>query len=174
MNEATEPPVASPTEFRVIDSPVGPLTIAGHHNKVVHLRMVDQSHPPKDHGSWRPASDPAAFQDVVDQLDAYFSGVLTEFEVALDPVGTSFQRTVWAALREIPYGQTWSYGQLAERIGRPGASRAVGMANGRNPVGIIVPCHRIVGADGSLTGYAGGIERKRYLLEHERGHSAPS
>jgi methylated-DNA-[protein]-cysteine S-methyltransferase len=82
--------------------------------------------------------------------------------------GTAFQRRVWAALRDIPYGQTISYGQLADQIGQPSASRAVGLANGKNPIGIIVPCHRVVGADGSLTGYGGGIERKRYLLDHEQ------
>ena len=102
-------------------------------------------------------------------LRAYFAGNLTAIDglpVVLE--GTEFQRRVWRLLREIPCGQTWSYGKLARRVGNPGAARAVGLANNRNPVGIVVPCHRVIGADGSLTGYGGGIERKRWLLSHER------
>ena len=102
-------------------------------------------------------------------LRAYFAGDLTAIDglpVVLE--GTEFQRRVWRALRQIPCGQTWSYGKLARRVGNPGAARAVGLANNRNPVGIVVPCHRVIGADGSLTGYGGGIERKRWLLSHER------
>ena len=102
------------------------------------------------------------------QLAAYFAGELTEFELPLSMDGTEFQRRVWAALQDIPYGETVSYGKLADEIGAPGASRAVGLANGRNPIGIIVPCHRVIGADGGLTGYGGGIERKRFLLDLER------
>jgi methylated-DNA-[protein]-cysteine S-methyltransferase len=105
---------------------------------------------------------------VIRQLDEYFAGARTEFDVPMTLVGTPFQRTVWAALREIPYGETVSYGQLAERIGRRTAVRAVGLANGRNPIGVIVPCHRVVGATGDLTGYGGGLERKRHLLDFER------
>jgi methylated-DNA-[protein]-cysteine S-methyltransferase len=102
-------------------------------------------------------------------LRAYFAGdlaVIDELPVAID--GTDFQRTVWQALRQIPCGETISYGELAQRIGRPAAVRAVGLANGANPVGVVVPCHRVIGSDGSLTGYGGGIERKRWLLAHER------
>jgi methylated-DNA-[protein]-cysteine S-methyltransferase len=102
------------------------------------------------------------------QLEQYFAGERTGFEVRLTADGTAFQRRVWAALRNIPYGQTVSYGQLASMVGQPSASRAVGLANGKNPIGIIVPCHRVVGADGSMTGYGGGIGRKHYLLAHER------
>lgn len=105
--------------------------------------------------------------------DPYFDGELTTFDVPLAAVGTPFQRSVWAALRRIPYAETRSYGQLAQAIGRPEAARAVGAANGANPLGIIVPCHRVVGADGSLTGYGGGLERKRFLLEFERRRAAP-
>ena len=102
-------------------------------------------------------------------MEEYFAGKRQAFDLPLAPSGTEFQRRVWAALTEIPYGETRSYGQIATAIGQPGASRAVGMANGRNPVSIVVPCHRVVGASGSLTGYAGGPERKQFLLDLERG-----
>jgi methylated-DNA-[protein]-cysteine S-methyltransferase len=102
-----------------------------------------------------------------EQLDAYFAGDLREFDLPLAPAGTPFQLRVWAALRRIPFGETISYSGLARRIGSPDAVRAVGAANGRNPLPVIVPCHRVIGADGSLTGFGGGIERKRWLLEHE-------
>ena len=101
------------------------------------------------------------------QLDAYFAGSLRNFDVDLHPAGTEFQYRVWAALQTIPYGRTRSYGQIADQVGSPAASRAVGLANGRNPISIIVPCHRVIGASGNLTGYGGGIERKRSLLELE-------
>ena len=117
-----------------------------------------------------PARDPAGLST---RLGAYFAGDVGAFDgVAVRARGTSFQSAVWAALREIPPGRTMSYGQLATRLGRPGASRAVGLANGANPVAIAVPCHRVIGADGTLTGYGGGIERKRWLLEHERASLA--
>jgi methylated-DNA-[protein]-cysteine S-methyltransferase len=109
--------------------------------------------------------------EAADQLDAYFAGERQEFDLELDLVGTNFQRRVWEALLTIPYGETRSYGYIAEQIGSPGAFRAVGLANGRNPIGIIVPCHRVIGANGSLTGYGGGLDRKRVLLELERGRS---
>jgi methylated-DNA-[protein]-cysteine S-methyltransferase len=104
------------------------------------------------------------------QLNEYFNGGRREFDLPLYFEGTTFQRRVWQELTEIPYGETWSYGQLARRIGKPSASRAVGLANGRNPISILVPCHRVIGADGSLTGYGGGLERKRWLLAHEGLH----
>ena len=110
------------------------------------------------------------FKDVAAQLDAYFAGELTTFDIEVNLIGTPFQMVVWAHLREIPYGETISYGELARRVGNPNASRAVGLANGRNPVAIIVPCHRVIGANGSLTGYGGGLERKSWLLEHEVAH----
>jgi methylated-DNA-[protein]-cysteine S-methyltransferase len=104
------------------------------------------------------------------QLGDYFDGVRTSFDLPLAPVGTAFQLRVWAALKDIPYGQTESYGKVAQRLGLvPGASRAVGLANGANPISIVVPCHRVIGADGSLTGYGGGLDRKRLLLDLERG-----
>jgi methylated-DNA-[protein]-cysteine S-methyltransferase len=112
--------------------------------------------------------DAAATTAAALQLEQYFAGERTEFELDVEPHGTAFERRVWDAVRAIPYGQTASYAEIARRIGRPGACRAVGRANGRNPLAVIVPCHRVVGSDGSLTGYAGGIEMKRALLELER------
>jgi methylated-DNA-[protein]-cysteine S-methyltransferase len=159
------------TTFRTMDSPVGTITLAGRDGVLTHLRMDDQSHAPADQPDWEPDGD--AYGEVVEQLEAYFAGELTEFDVDLRLEGTDFQREVWAALREIPYGETWSYGQLADHIGKPGAARAVGLANGRNPVGIIVPCHRVIGADGSLTGYGGGLPRKQLLLQLERERAEP-
>ena len=103
------------------------------------------------------------------QLEEYFAGERTTFDVPLAPEGAPFEREVWRALEEIPYGETVSYGEIARRVGQPTAARAVGTANGRNPIAVIVPCHRVIGANGSLTGYGGGLERKRLLLELERG-----
>jgi methylated-DNA-[protein]-cysteine S-methyltransferase len=152
-------------QFRTIDSPIGDLTLAGVGCALTHLLMAEQAHAP-DRSGWKPAG-PDAFANVVTQLDAYFAGTLTEFDVDLRLDGTEFQRRVWAALQTIPYGETRSYGQIAEQIGSPAASRAIGLANGRNPISIIVPCHRVIGSSGGLTGYGGGIERKRTLLELE-------
>ncbi|MGZ4735555.1 MAG: methylated-DNA--[protein]-cysteine S-methyltransferase [Acidimicrobiia bacterium] len=157
--------------YRIIESPVGFITIAGDDDAITGVRMEDQAHPPAGHEDWEP--DDGAFQPVADQLDAYFAGELTEFDVTLRLEGTEFQRKVWSGLLEIPYGETISYGELARRIGQPNAPRAVGLANGRNPVGIIVPCHRVIGSDGSLTGYGGGLDRKRALLDLERSSREP-
>jgi methylated-DNA-[protein]-cysteine S-methyltransferase len=157
-------------QLRTVDSPVGPLTLAGRDGRIRHLRMVDQTYEPSREGWTR---DDDAFPEAVAQLDAYFAGDLLEFDLELDLVGSEFQRRVWAALLTIPYGGTRSYGQIALQIGSPGASRAVGLANGHNPIGIIVPCHRVIGANGSLTGYGGGLERKKTLLDMERQRIAP-
>lgn len=161
------------TRYRIIESPVGCITIAGgdDDDTITGVRMEDQAHPPAGLESWTP--DPDAFGAAADQLDAYFAGGLTEFDLPLRLDGTEFQRRVWAGLLEIPYGETISYGELARRIRRPTASRAVGLANGRNPVAIIVPCHRVIGAGGSLTGYGGGLDRKRTLLDLERARREP-
>jgi methylated-DNA-[protein]-cysteine S-methyltransferase len=150
----------------VVDSPVGPLTLVAVDGVLAGLYMNLQRHRPPEETFGAP--DPAPFTDVIRQLEEYFAARRTQFDLPLAFVGTPFQRRVWAALREIPYGETMSYGQLAKRIDRPGAARAVGLANGRNRIGIIVPCHRVVGASGNLTGYGGGLDRKQYLLEFER------
>ncbi|OBF93344.1 O-6-methylguanine DNA methyltransferase [Mycolicibacterium flavescens] len=157
--------------FRVIDSPVGPLTLAGKDTRLRHLRMVAQTYEPSREG-W--IADDGAFPEAVGQLEAYFAGELTEFDLELDMVGTAFQRKVWAALLTIPYGETRSYGEIARQIGAVGAFRAVGLANGHNPIGIIVPCHRVIGANGSLTGYGGGLDRKRALLDMEKSRVSPA
>jgi methylated-DNA-[protein]-cysteine S-methyltransferase len=154
----------------VIDSVVGSLTLVADGDAIVGLYMDSQRHRPADDDLGDPeprGRETEPFKAAADQLDAYFAGVLTRFDLPLTPVGSVFQQRVWAALQEIPFGQTESYGQLAERIGSPGGARAVGLANGKNPIGIIIPCHRVVGADGSLTGYGGGLDRKKLLLDLE-------
>ncbi|MGE2720671.1 methylated-DNA--[protein]-cysteine S-methyltransferase [Mycolicibacterium celeriflavum] len=158
-------------QFRTMESPVGHLTLAGRDGRLMHLRMVDQTYEPSREG-W--IADDGAFPDAVEQLESYFAGELTEFDLDLDMVGTAFQKRVWAALLTIPYGQTRSYGEIARQIGAPGAFRAVGLANGHNPIGIIVPCHRVIGANGSLTGYGGGLDRKRTLLDMEKSRVSPA
>ncbi len=166
----TDRPAADRTTHTVLDdTPVGPLTLVADGDALTGLYMTDQRHRPPQETFGSPA-DPAdpPFAATIAQLRAYFRGELTTFDLPLALHGTPFQRRVWAALRTIPYGETVSYGRLAERLGVPTAARAVGLANGRNPVGIIVPCHRVVGADGSLTGYGGGLDRKRRLLAFER------
>lgn len=153
--------------YSIIDSPIGALTVVEQDGALIGLYMTGH----------RPAPHPETFGEHVDdalpevtrQLGQYFAGTRTTFDLPLAPVGTDFQERVWAALRDIPYGETRSYGELATAIGRPGAARAVGLANGRNPISIVVPCHRVVGASGRLTGYAGGMERKSYLLSLEQG-----
>jgi len=154
----------------VVDSPVGPLTLVATDGVLAGLYMTEQRHRPPGEVFGEPAEDPDGqpFGAASRQLREYFGGERTEFDLELALDGTAFQQRVWTALRNIPYGLTISYGQLADRIGQPSASRAVGLANGKNPIGIIVPCHRVVGADGSLTGYGGGIGRKRFLLAHEQ------
>ncbi|MFC5143695.1 methylated-DNA--[protein]-cysteine S-methyltransferase [Streptomyces aureoversilis] len=149
-----------------MDSPYGPLTLVATGGGLSGLYMEGQRHRPPQETFGEP--DPAPFARVREQLEEYFAGSRTAFDLPLALAGTAFQRTVWNALLEIPYGETVSYGLLAARIGRPAAARAVGLANGKNPVGIIVPCHRVVGANGALTGYGGGLPRKRRLLDFEQ------
>ncbi|WP_028921217.1 methylated-DNA--[protein]-cysteine S-methyltransferase [Pseudonocardia acaciae] len=151
----------------VVDSPIGPLTLVATDGGLAGLYMDKQRHLPAEETFGEP--DPTPFTKVIDQLEEYFAGRLTEFDLPLAMEGTPFQRMVWAGLLEIGYGETVSYAELAERIGRPTAARAVGLANGKNPISIIVPCHRVVGANGDLTGYGGGLDRKRHLLDFERG-----
>jgi methylated-DNA-[protein]-cysteine S-methyltransferase len=158
--------MATSCSYTLMASPIGELLLAGGDDG---LRCVHM--PPRAGGhvvasDWR--RDDGALAEPRRQLDAYFAGELTEFELRLAPRGTPFQRRVWAGLCEIPFGETRSYGELAESIGCPGAARAVGLANGRNPIAVVIPCHRVIGADGSLTGYGGGLDRKRLLLAHER------
>jgi methylated-DNA-[protein]-cysteine S-methyltransferase len=153
------------TRYRVIDSPIGPLTLAGEGRVLTHLRMADQTYEP-DRADWQ--LDDRAFPDAVEQLQAYFAGDLREFDLRLEFRGTAFQQRVWEALRTIPYGETRTYGDIARQIGSPTAFRAVGLANGHNPIAVIVPCHRVIGANGQLTGFGGGIERKQILLELEK------
>ncbi|MDT5222606.1 MAG: methylated-DNA-[protein]-cysteine S-methyltransferase [Mycobacterium sp.] len=151
--------------YRTIDSPIGLLTLAGRDGVLTHLRMVDQTYEP-NRADW--ALDNSAFADAAKQLDAYFAGERLDFDVELDLGGTQFQQRVWKALLTIPYGETRSYGEIAGQIGAPGAARAVGLANGHNPIAIIVPCHRVIGASGKLTGYGGGLDRKQTLLSLEK------
>ena len=152
--------------FTTVDSPLGPLRLTGRAGVLTGLHLSAHEKCPPNYRAW--VEDDAPFKDVAQQLDEYFAGVRTDFDVDVDLVGTPFQQTVWQALQAIPYGETISYAELARRIDRPAAVRAVGSANGRNPVSIIVPCHRVIGADGSLTGYGWGTTNKAWLLAHER------
>lgn len=156
----------STRSFTFVDSPLGPLLLAGRDGALTGLYLGSHERCPQPDPAW--SEDPAPFAGVAAQLEEYFAGTRTRFDVEVDLVGTPFQVEVWQALEKIPYGETISYGELARRIERPAAMRAVGSANGRNPVSIIVPCHRVIGADGNLTGYGWGVDRKVWLLDHER------
>ena len=149
------------TAYDTIDSPIGELLLTAEGGALTRLYMS----PFDVEDAWE--RDPAALAEPTRQLREYFAGGRTEFELALDAAGTDFQRRVWERLVTIPYGETTTYGELAQELGDPRKVRAVGMANGRNPISIVVPCHRVIGADGSLVGYGGGLERKRILLAHE-------
>jgi methylated-DNA-[protein]-cysteine S-methyltransferase len=162
--------------FRFLDTPVGRLLLA---RDAAGLRLIQFIGPAEADGGGPAEAGPyvrpdweqqdAAFDDVVSQLTEYFAARRQQFDLPLAPAGTPFQQRVWAALLEIPYGQTTSYGELASRIGRQSASRAVGLANGSNPLPIVIPCHRVIGANGKLTGYGGGLPIKERLLALERG-----
>jgi len=153
--------------FTVVGSPIGELMLTSDGAALTGLWLEEHAGRagagPAD--AWK--RDPALFREAVAQVRAYVAGELRVFSLPLAAAGTPFQRRVWAALAEIPFGETRSYGEIARRIGQPGAARAVGLANGSNPISIVVPCHRVIGANGTLTGYGGGLERKRWLLEHE-------
>lgn len=150
-----------------IDSPIGPLTLVATDGALSAVYMAEHLHRP-DRATFGVAA-PNDLAEASRQLREYFAGERRDFDLQLAPAGTPFQQRVWAALRTIPYGETRSYGQLAREIDVPHMTRAIGAATGRNPLSIVIPCHRLVGAGGSLTGYAGGLSRKRYLLDLEAG-----
>lgn len=150
-----------------IDSPIGTLTLVREDAGLTGVYMPE--HKPAPDEARFGGRDDRAFGDAVQQFGEYWAGERASFDLPMAPVGTDFQLRVWDALVSIPFGETRTYGWIAEQIRQPTAVRAVGLANSRNPLSIIVPCHRVVGANGALTGYAGGIDRKRFLLEHELG-----
>jgi methylated-DNA-[protein]-cysteine S-methyltransferase len=154
------------TYYSVCASPIGELLLTSNGRALTGLYMDAAKNTRPPGAEWARDGD-GVLAETRRELDAYFAGELTEFLVALAPEGTPFQREVWKALCGIPYGTTISYGELARRVGNPSASRAVGAANGRNPIAVIVPCHRVIGANGTLTGYGGGLDRKRALLALE-------
>ncbi len=155
----------SRTFYTTLDSPVGALFLTSNGEAITELFMDKHKGGPKPIGDWR--RDDGLFREAADQLRAYFAGELIEFDLPLATGGAPFQQRVWAELQKIPYGSTISYGELARRIDNPKASRAVGAANGSNPISIIIPCHRVIGSNGKLTGYGGGIDRKKFLLDFE-------
>ncbi|MFJ7961305.1 methylated-DNA--[protein]-cysteine S-methyltransferase [Streptomyces sp. NPDC096319] len=159
-------------QHTVVDSPYDPLTLVAVDGVLSRVHMTGQRHRPPEETFGDP--DPRPFDETIRQLDAYFAGELTAFDLPLNLIGTPFQLRVWEQLLRIPYGETRTYGELAEELGNPGASRAVGLANGKNPVSIIVPCHRVIGAGGGLTGYGGGLDRKQRLLAFESGTAEPA
>lgn len=152
--------------FTRIESPVGLLTVVGDDGYLREINFSKNGRAAAVDSEWR--EDASAFLEAVRQLQAYFAGELEEFDLPLAPQGTQFQQKVWSELCEIPYGETISYGTLARRIGNPNASRAVGLANGSNPIPIIIPCHRVIGSNGKLTGYGGGLPIKEKLLALEK------
>jgi methylated-DNA-[protein]-cysteine S-methyltransferase len=156
---------ASTTYFTVMPSPVGRLTLVGENEQLLGIYFENAPLAAAPPEAW--ARDDHRLAGAVGQLEEYFAGARTGFNLPLAPRGTPFQQTVWAELLRIPFGETRSYGQLAHAVGKPTASRAVGAANGRNPLSIVIPCHRVIGADGSLTGYGGHVSRKVILLDHE-------
>src|SRR3954449_2068230 len=160
----------------VLPSPLGDLTVVADDGAITHLLMDAAKYRPEGPEAFGDVGDPAdePFAAASVQLAAYFTGALTEFDLPLAPRGDDFQQRVWALLREIPYGETRTYGALATRLGDRNLAQAVGSANGRNPIAVVVPCHRVIGADGSLVGYAGGLGRKRFLLALEEPPAADS
>jgi methylated-DNA-[protein]-cysteine S-methyltransferase len=154
------------TSFTQIESPLGGLLLASNEARLCEIQFVNGRHSARPKPEWR--EDASALKEPVRQLRAYFAGDLEGFNLQLSPQGTSFQQKVWNELCKIPYGETISYGELARRIGNPNASRAVGLANGSNPIPIVIPCHRVIGANGKLTGYGGGLPIKEKLLALEK------
>ena len=154
------------TSFTQIESPLGALLLASDEQGLREINFMDGRHPARPKPEWQEQA--AALKETIRQLRAYFAGELRDFDLPLAPQGTEFQQNVWAELCKIPYGETISYGELARRIGNPNASRAVGLANGSNPIPVIIPCHRVIGANGKLTGYGGGLPIKEKLLALEK------
>lgn len=152
--------------YCVIESPVGRLLLAGNAQALTHVSFQDGRRPTEPDPQWTYSETP--FQTSIQQLNEYFSGKRKTFKIKLAPEGTPFQRKVWDALQTIPYGRTLSYGQIANAIGKPRAVRAVGAANGQNPLSIVIPCHRVIGSNGQLVGFGGGLSIKEALLSHER------
>jgi len=152
--------------FTQIESPLGPLLLAADDTGLCSIDFVNGRRPASPNPAWH--EDPERLLEPVRQLRAYFAGDLEKFDLPLSPAGTEFQLAVWKRLCEIPYGETISYGELARRLGNPNASRAVGLANGSNPIPIVIPCHRVIGSNGKLTGYGGGLPIKEKLLALER------
>jgi methylated-DNA-[protein]-cysteine S-methyltransferase len=155
------------TIYCYLDSPIGQLLLTSDGESLTGLYMGTPSKSPQLDSDWAEKPDAGPLPDVARQLQEYFAGKRKVFDLPLKMAGTEFQKRVWRQLTKIPFGETWSYGQLARRLDNPNGSRAVGLANGRNPIAVIVPCHRVIGADGSLTGFGGGIPRKQWLLSHE-------
>ncbi len=155
--------------YTYAESPVGLLLLTSDGTALTGLYLEESQHRPQIGGDWAREDEAAPFAEARQQMAAYFAGARREFDLPLAPAGTEFQKQVWAALTLIPYGTTATYGEIARQIGAPKASRAVGHANGRNPLFIVVPCHRVVGASGRLIGYGGGLSRKEALLTLERG-----
>jgi methylated-DNA-[protein]-cysteine S-methyltransferase len=162
------------TYYTYHDSPVGCLLLTSDGTNLTRLHMIGQLYQAVPDSNWKKSDELPIFQTTRQQLDSYFRGELQAFELPLKPEGTEFQKRVWSELERIPYGITISYGELASRVGNVNASRAVGLANGKNPIGIIVPCHRVIGASGKLTGYSAGIDRKAKLLNLEAGFGVGS
>lgn len=156
--------------FSYMNSPVGRLLLAADGEALKLISFETGRHVRQPDAGWR--RDETPLRDAMRQLDEYFAGERRDFDLPLRPDGTAFQQSVWQALRDIPYGETESYGALAKRIGKPKAVRAVGASNGLNPLPIVLPCHRVIGANGNLTGYGGGLEVKQKLLALERGERA--
>lgn len=170
MESMTNPKLGDKDEWSVMPTPIGRLLVVGEPEWLHYVGLPDSF----DEAGLDPGrrGSPDSVDEALGQLGAYFDGRLRCFALPLQPSGTDFQQRVWAALADIAYGQTESYGQLAARVGNPKACRAVGLANGRNPLPLVLPCHRVIGSNGSLTGYGGGLELKRWLLAHEEGHLA--
>lgn len=151
--------------YRFYESLIGRLLLAGIGDELQHIRFPNGKKPCQPQPHWRLAND--RFHDVIAQLDAYFNNELKQFDIKLNPQGTEFQKQVWQAIKQISFGQTVSYGHIAAKIGRPKANRAVGGATGANPLPIVIPCHRVMGSNGKLTGFGGGLDTKTWLLKHE-------